>query len=90
MNENVIRDLLRKIQVEGTDSSSATLLNLTIASCISSDTLLSKKACEKSLSQLKLILSVLNEPETSLILRNYYIKVVENGIKIVERDKNLF
>lgn len=79
--ENKDKNFLETLQEEN-------LLDLFIVSCISADSLFSVEDCDESLTALK---DALNDIETANIERkDFYKKLIVDGIQIVERDRQMF
>lgn len=79
--ENKDKNFLETLQEEN-------LLDLFIVSCISADSLFSVEDCDESLTALK---GALNDIETANIERkDFYKKLIVDGIQIVERDRQMF
>ena len=79
--ENKDKNFLETLQEEN-------LLDLFIVSCISADSLFSVEDCDESLAALK---GALNDIETANIERkDFYKKLIVDGIQIVERDRQMF
>ena len=79
--ENKNENYLETLQEEN-------LLDLFIISCISADSLFSVEDCDESL---KALMGALNELETANIERkDFYKKLIVDGIQIVERDRQMF
>lgn len=79
--ENKDKNFLETLQEEN-------LLDLFIVSCISADSLFSVEDCDESLVALK---DALNDIETANIERkDFYKKLIVDGIQIVERDRQMF
>lgn len=79
--ENKDKNFLETLQEEN-------LLDLFIVSCISADSLCSVEDCDESLTAL---MDALNDIETANIERkDFYKKLIVDGIQIVERDRQMF
>ena len=64
----------------------ANLLNLALASLISSDNLTDIDSCEKAMKEMKEYLSAINETNLDSEQKEKYKKLMKQGLEIIRRD----